>query len=442
MTYAEACQYLLALTNLPRRQYLSDARSCAWYLNRVRFFLKLIGSPEKRLPHIIHVTGTSGKGSVCLMLESILRAARWRVGTLTSPHPSAIVERWHVNGKAISRRQFAALVSGLEPAIEQCARATPFELPSISEFMTALGLCYFVQKKVDWTILEVGCGGRWDSTNVVPRKDIAVITNIGLDHTELLGGTKTKIAYEKAGIIKPGCRAVTAERDPKVLPVITKECRRQRVPLVSLAAALGRVTPRLSKAGISFFYDGALYHLPVIGTHQVANAVVAITVARMLGVPTAAIQRGLKCLSLPIRMELVSRRPLIILDSAHNRDKMDSTVRAMLELKKVRPFRSLHLLIGFAANKDITAMLRQLAGLKPKTVACTRFTSNLFRKAADPRRLAALVKRYMPRAKVEVFLDPLQALAWSQKQQQRGDALLSTGSIFLSGQLRPWLKKS
>jgi len=229
MNQHQAEQFILSLSNIERKEYLSPYTQHDLYLKRLQFFLDLLGNPEKKIPHYIHVTGTSGKGSVCLMLDSILRADGRKVGTLTSPHASVIQERWTINGKMMTGKDFAEIVTEIKPKFDEYIRKSPYDMVSYFEIMTAIALYYFAKKKVEWAILEVGMGGRYDSTNVIPHKDIAVITNIGLDHTEVLGNTKEKIAYEKAGIIKRGCAVFTAEKNKKVLRVIEKECRKQKV---------------------------------------------------------------------------------------------------------------------------------------------------------------------------------------------------------------------
>ncbi|TAN33605.1 hypothetical protein EPN28_02230 [Patescibacteria group bacterium] len=454
MNFQEAYNYIISLANIPRKEYMADPKHCPWYLKRLKFFLRILGNPEKKIPHIIHVTGTSGKGSVCLMLDSILReAARHRaknfgvVGTLTSPHASAIMERWEVNGRPMPKKEFAALVEKIKPKLDQYMRKTPYDMLAYGELATAMALYYFAKKKIEWAVLEVGCGGRYDSTNVIPRKDVAVITNIGLDHTQTLGNTKEKIAYEKAGIIKRGCQVFTMETNKKILRVIEKECQKNHAPLKIVyplgwlhSSAKGGLWSQRMHSGSTALWDYGASRLPVLGAHQQKNAALAAAVARSIGISEKAITRGLAKVKLPIRMEVVSRKPIVILDGAHNKDKMQTTVEA-ISSPFIRGRRgggrgNIHLILGFADNKDYPAMLKQLAALKPTTVACTRFSHNFFRKAADPKILAAKIKKLLPRAKTEIFLDVLDGFSWSKKQAAPSDIILCTGSIFLSGELR------
>ena len=204
MTYQEAERYLLSLTNLPRQEYMTDTRQCVQYLKRLQFFLDLIGNPGKKIPHYIHVTGTSGKGSVCSYLSAILQANGKKTGLYVSPHPTYLRERWQIQHQPMSKKDFIRIVGELKPKLNEYLRQSPYSMVSFFDLTTAIALYYFAEQKVDWAVIEVGCGGRYDATNVIPRPDIGVITTIGLDHTEVLGTTKEKIAYEKIGIIKPG----------------------------------------------------------------------------------------------------------------------------------------------------------------------------------------------------------------------------------------------
>jgi len=419
MNYQQAHDFLISLHNIPRQEYLKNKSEI--YLKRVQFLLNILGNPEKKIPHYIHITGTSGKGSVAIMLSSILRAAGKKTGLLTSPHPSAITERWEINGRPMNRKIFIQIVEKIKPALEKYINTSPYDMPSFFEIVTVAGLMYFARNKVRWAVIEVGLGGRNDSTNVIPYKDLAIITNIGLDHADLIGPAKTDIAKEKSGIIKPGCLALTAEKNPKILKIIKDESKKQKVTLKISDPASQK--PPSSPA--------------VLGRHQINNAKLAMEAAAMLGIKPQYIQKGISSARLPLRMEIISRHPLIILDGAHNPDKMKTTIQTAKELQATG--QKIHLVIGFSADKNISNMLKQLAVLRPTTVACARSTSNPFRQVANPRLLQKQIKTLLPQIKSRVFLDPLTAFIWSKKQTKNNDILLITGSIFLSGGLRPYL---
>jgi len=431
MDYAEAYNFITSPDNFQRQEYLKDKSEAEIYIKRLQVLLDLLGNPEDKIPHYIHVTGTSGKGSVCLMLNSILRASGKKVGLLTSPHPSVITERWEINGKEMSKKEFTEIVDLVKQKLAEYVKISPYGIPSPFEIFTAMGLYFFAKHKVEWVVLEVGCGGKHDSTNVIPKKDVAVITNIGLDHLHILGDTKEEIAEEKSGIIKKGCAVFTAEQDPKILKIIEKESKKKKTTLIKISVNKYRDL-KIDLDGTSFKYKNKNYHIPALGKHQVVNSILAINIASYLKIPDNQIRKGLAKMKAPIRMEVVSKKPLIILDGAHNEDKMKTTIETVKNLNLADNF---NVLVGFSANKDIKTMIKQLAGLKPKTIICTKYTINPFREVADPELIASNFKKLVPKSKIKIFINPKKALDWAKKQQNDG-LLLVTGSMFLSGELR------
>lgn len=440
MNFREAEQYLLSLNNITRgkrKKYATRKKADqALFVRRVQFLLDILGNPEQKIPQYIHVAGTSGKGSVATYLASMLAAEGKKTGLMISPYPSHVREQWQINGEPMSELDFAGIVGRIKDALDQYARVSPYDMVSMFDVETVIGLVYFAQKKIDWAVVEVGLGGRYDSTNVIPHKVAAVITSIGLDHMAVLGNTKAQIAWEKAGIITPQCRVYTAEKDKKVLAVIKKECVRQRVELVR-SPIKGVTDIRSTVRGMTFAYGSVSYTLRPLGRHQVKNACLAIDIAEALGLRAAAIHKGLARAVQPIRMEVVATRPFIILDGAHNRDKMKAAVATMEHLAATEStLGRLHLIVGFSNDKNIKGMIRQLTHLRPASVACTRNTMNPFRKVADPKNVAVLVREFFPRIPVDIFYAPADALAWTRKQTKISDRILVTGSIFLSGELR------
>jgi len=398
---------------MPRKEYMTAPRQCGWYLDRLQFFLNILGNPEKKIPHYIHVTGTNGKGSVVSFLHSILHTAGKDVGSTYSPHPTSITERWKVGNKYMTQEEFVKLVKYIKPKLDEYIRTTPYDMLSFFELTEAIGFVYFVRKKVKWVILEVACGGRYDASNVIPHKDVAVITNIGLDHVGIIGNNKEDIAREKSGIISYKCSVFTSEKSTKMLEIIQKECVKRKVTL------------KITK-------PNHLYKPNILGKHQITNATLCADIAQQLDISKKHIQQGLKNAFQPLRMEIVSKNPTIILDAAHNIDKIKSTVQTIQKLK----YKNLHLIIGFSGDKHITQMLKLLASLRPKTIAITRNTINPFRKTADVQAIHKQYKKLLPDVKITIFLDPDDALTWSKKQANKKDLILSTGSIFVSGELR------
>jgi len=444
MNYQQACDFLVSLNNIPHQEYLKDKKKSNIYLKRTQFLLDILGNPEKQIPHYIHVTGTSGKGSISLMLDSILRTSGKKVGLNVSPAPSVITERWTINGRTVSKKDFAELVEQIRPALQKYLETSPYDFPSFFEIVTTLGLMYFAKNKIEWAIVEVGLGGRNDSTNIIPKKDLAVITNIGEDHLDLIGPTKKEVAYEKAGIIQHCPTAITAETDLELLKIIQKESGRQKAKLTILPPEKNITILKnydLQKPWTQFVYKGQKYIIKALGIHQINNAILAIESAQILGIKTSQIQSGLQKAHFPVCMEIVSKDPFVILDGAHNPDKMKTTIETIKSLKQlnnfsVSQFLNLHLIIGFSADKDIPKMLKQLATLNPTTIFTTRSTSNPFRKTADPVVLAKMLAKIAPKAKIKPYLEPQIALQEAKKQTKAGDLILVTGSIFLSGELR------
>ena len=252
------------------------------------------------------------------------------------------------------------------------------------------------------------------------------------------------IAKNKSGIITKGCHVVTAEYDSRIIKILELVAKKKKALSFEDVEAdrYGDYKDKSIKQdwnGTNFKLDGASYHINNLGYHQIANAKVAIAAAKKLKIDTKIIQAGIAATDFPIRFEVVSQKPYVILDGAHNADKVKATVLGIKNLKK--QYKDLHLLIGFSDNKDHGTFLKELLTLKPKTLACTRFTKNIFRKTADPKKLMNASLKINPKLKVLAFLDPEAALAWSQKQANKNDLILVTGSMFLSGELRPHFKK-
>lgn len=431
MTFQQATQFLYSLSNLPRKEYMKDSTDCSEYLPRVQFFLDILGNPEKQIPHYIHITGTSGKGSTTAMIHNILHAAGKNVGSTSSPHLRDITDRWKVGGKNMSKQQFVDIIEQLKPALDEYMQTSPYDSLSYFDVTTAMAFLFFAQQQVEYTVIEVGCGGTFDSTNVMPHKDIAVITNIGLDHTELLGNTKQEIANKKAGIITGECSVFTAEKSRLCLQEIQKQADRHNAPVSTVRKPTDVNT---TTQGITFSYNNESYALPVFGEHQAQNAAIAIDVATQLGISTRAIKKGLRTISLPMRMEVVQTNPNIIIDGAHNEDKIASSVKTLLTMPKHKHAR-IHLLVGFSENKDVRKTMKSLAKLSPASISCTRTISNHFRKVASPAVLCDMGRKLLPKAKVYMSLDPAQALDWSRQQLGKHDILLVTGSIFVASDI-------
>lgn len=445
MTYQEAYEYLESLNNLPRvYKGKGNWQNSPTALRSLKHMLKLAGNPELKIPHYVHVTGTSGKGSVSMMISRILRAQGFKVGLITSPHPSVIRERWQINNVSMSEAEFIEMVEDLKPIWDSYVNSVKYTFPSMINLNNFIAFYYFAKNKVDYAVMEVACGGKNDGTNVMPHKDIAIITNIGLDHVSILGDTKEKIAVNKAGIITKKSAVLTAENDPKILKIISKAAKDKKASSYTEIAAdrYGNKKGIIIKQdwqGTDFKIDNEQYRINNLGYHQIDNARIAIAACQKMGISQEAIKKGLLDTEFPIRFEVVSEKPYVILDGAHNADKVRATVTGIKHLSK--KFKKLHLLIGFSDNKDHSAFLKELLALKPSSVACTRFTKNILRRTASPRNLMVSALKIQPKLKTASFLDPQAALKWSREFLGKDDLLVITGSMFLSGELRPVFKK-
>lgn len=324
-------------------------------LARVRELLHRLGDPQDGL-QFVHIAGTNGKGSTAAMLASILRAAGYTTGLFTSPYLERFAERMQVNGVPVPDAEFAAVCEALQPCI-----AAMDDPPTEFELVTAAAMLWFRRRGCDVVVLEVGLGGRLDATNVIAAPACAVITNIGLDHTEILGDTLEQIAREKAGILKPGTRAVSYPQTPEVRAVLHEICAQRGIPLTEAdAAAIVSLTDGVD--GQTFTYRGAEYTLPLLGAHQLRNAAVAletVTALRARGwrIPDAAVRAGLAQVRWPARFELLRRAPWFVLDGGHNPQCAQTVAE---NLRSYFPESRRVLLVGVLKDKDYAGIFDAL----------------------------------------------------------------------------------
>lgn len=398
---------LVSLGNLVVKPYSSSEAELKRSLTRTRDFLKTLGSPEKKLK-FVHITGTSGKGSVSYYMHQILLADGKKVGSYTSPHTTTYLERFHVNDSLISPKNLTRYMRDLIKAYESYHAKTGSTL-SFFELSTCLALYTFQEEKVEWCVLEVGCGGRYDATNIIPPPEVAIITNIDKDHAEILGSSLSQIAFEKAGIIKRGSIVICGEGRTNLRKIFMKEANDNSAALFFVGAPSKR-----------------LLSLDA-GEHQQHNAALAMRAALEISIPEPTVREALeKEKLLPCRFELVEKRPTIFLDGAHSIAKIKALAGNIRE-----QFSEAHILFGCAANKDAKLMLNELLPVA-KTISLTRFTTE-FRKAANLHELAS----YIPKNKLgSIHLDPYEAMEALKKRTDKKDVIVVTGSFFLTGELR------
>lgn len=309
-TAGVAAEFLAGLNGYERSGGLGPS---TW---RVSELLSALGDPHRRYP-VIHVTGTNGKGSTTAMTAGLLRAAGWRVGSYMSPHVRRLGERVMIDGHPASDR-------AMSNAIARVARAAAYTgiTPTWFEAITAAGLWLLAARAVDVAVIEVGMLGRWDATNVVDG-DVAVVTNVQLDHTDLAGPTRAAIATEKAGIVKPGATLVLGERDPELRPIFEAQGPARTLASGAQltwrnrhATATGSVVDLINPWGVR-----AGIHIDLIGRHQCDNALVALSAVEAFtgaALPAPLVERALRAVRVPGRFEIVGRNPTLVLDGAHN----------------------------------------------------------------------------------------------------------------------------
>ena len=394
-------------------------------LDRTRELLFRLGDPQKRL-RFIHVAGSNGKGSTCAMLAAILERAGYRVGMYTSPYIQDFCERMQINGRNIPGERLAALTeqaAGIADRME--------DHPSQFELVTAIGMMYFLEEACDIVLLEVGMGGALDSTNVIDPPELAVITNIGLEHTEYLGSTLSEIAAAKAGIIKAGCACVLYDGAPEVTAVVRTVCAARNVPLrradFSMLEAL-----ETGLDGQRFLYRGAEYRLSLLGRHQLYNAAVvleAVCALRERGwtVPDGAVAAGLREAQWPARLEVLCRKPLFLLDGGHNPQCAEALAASLTELL---PGRKAVFLAGVLADKDYPRILEQIRPFASEFICLTPLSDRAL--SADA--LAAYLTEQGLTARA---FDRIPAgIAAALDRAGEDGVVVAFGSLYLAGAVR------
>jgi len=434
MTYDDALRYVdgLITPDQARRPYHEVK------LARMRHLLASLGDPHTQFPSVL-VAGTKGKGSTAAMIAEILRAARLRVGLTIKPHLVDYRERIRVGGQMISRADLVAVVEAVRPAVE-AGRDRPWGPPTYVETTVAMAFLYFARRRVDVAVVEVGIGGRLDATNVLDPL-VSVITPISYDHTEILGTTLTAIAREKAGIIRPGGRVVSAPQPEEAGAVIAEVCAAQGARLTLVGRDVGVTVGESSLEGVRAEIQGLRgrydVRVPLLGRHQGVNAATAITAVELLAedgipVPPEAVRRGLAAVRWPARVELVGTRPYTIVDAGHNPASMAALRDTLAELLGGR---RLVLVFGMLETKDyhtVTGLIAPLAGL---VVTTTPDNPHALPAAA----LADEVRRYTPN--VVAVEDRREAIERALAETGPDDVLVVTGSFYLVGEARQWLNR-
>ena len=397
-------------------------------LDRMKALLAALGDPQKR-GRYVHIAGTNGKGSVAAFTANILQKAGFKTGLTISPYVLDFRERFQINGQMIPPDALERLAAKVRAAAE-----TLTELPVQFEAVTALALAWFDEEQCDIAVLETGLGGRFDATNAVENTLVAAITRIDLDHTELLGGTVEEIAAEKAGIIKPGCIAVTYPVQEKgALQAIAAACIREKADLVAPEAE----DIHLRRGGLfenRLEYGGYEVNLALPGAHQACNAAMAIEIALALwrqgmDIPDEAILEGLEATRFPARIEVLRGEPLVLLDGSHN-PAGAAALAATLKAQKL-PQKPVAVL-GVLADKAVAEMLRALGDCFGTIYAVTPDCP----RAMSAEALAELAARELPEVPVYPCADLDEALNTALGLPQ---GAVVCGSLYLAAQARPKL---
>ena len=372
--------------------YINDPtwHSPVYGLDRTCEMMKRLGNPQDKLK-FVHVAGTNGKGSVCAYLDSALRQAGYKVGLFTSPYIETFEERIRVNGENIPLDALTQVTLQVRDVAEAMAAEGPENHPTEFEMMTAVMLVYFAQCECDICVVEVGLGGRLDSTNIIAAPECCVIVRIGLDHTDLLGETTAEIAAEKAAIIKPGTSVVSWPQDKDALAEIEAACSVAAAPLV--VADLGKLEQEAVRIDLSedastalptrsFTYKGEAFETQLLASYQPANATLAIEALRALrqrgwNISEDTLASGIRLAQWPGRFEVMQRKPLVIVDGGHN--PQGAAVLAET-LRDVLPESKPVFIAGILADKDFGGMLEAVVDLGAAFVCVT---------PPNPRALAA-----------------------------------------------------
>lgn len=401
-------------------------------LKRLKKLLSIMGNPENNLKYI-HVAGTNGKGSTCVMIAQILKEAGYRVGLFTSPYLEVINEQIQINNKIIPDEALIQITTEVKKSMDTLSEE---ELPTEFEIITAIAFLYFHKENCDFVVLETGLGGSLDATNVIPRKEVAVITNIGRDHTEFLGDNIGDIAKHKAGIICKDCITISYEQNHEVTNVLEEKCAKEQACLRYVDFSKIKHIESSLKGQI-FSYNGYRnLFLPLLGEHQIKNAALAIEVVDALNskgytIEGKAIYEGLSNVFWPARFECLNEKPYVFLDGGHN-------VQCINELIKIFKYyfndKKIIFVTGVMADKDYHLMYQLLAPYAGEFIAVEPNNKRALPVSMLRKELEQHCKHVYECCSVK------EGIKLSLKHAKKDDVICAIGSLYMAGEIRASFK--
>ncbi len=430
MDYVESLHYVLSFTNLAHMRHVPYEKR-VWLLDRIEGLLDALGRPHDHFP-AVHIAGTKGKGSTAAMIDAVLQSAGLRPGLYTSPHLHTFRERVRVNGELITRDAWVAQVKRIQAVVDHL----PLR-PNTFDVLTALAFRHFADERVPIAVVEVGLGGRLDSTNVV-HPVLTLITSLGLEHTAILGPTLQHVAREKGGIIKDRIPVIVAPQPPRAMEVLETIAAERRAPFIVLGQDWHYRLEEATQRGIriSVWKDDIAYtdiDVSLRGRHQAINAAMAIIALHTLKeqgwpIQETHIREGLQRVRWPARMEILQEHPTLLLDAAHTIESMTQLTQS---IERWFPGRRVHVIFGVSQDKPIEALLNLLWPLA-ETVFITRSEHP---RAASPDFILQHMPDF-PGPDVYPYARVEDALAAALAYAEPDDLVCSCGSIFLSAAVR------
>jgi dihydrofolate synthase/folylpolyglutamate synthase len=420
-------------------------------LDRTEKILEFLGNPHKKIK-CIHIAGTNGKGSTTTMMANILVEAGYKVGSYTSPFIEEFEERIQINNKNISKEDLSHIVTEVSKAVEKVVELG-YSNPTEFEIITCAGFLYFYQSKIDFAMIEVGIGGRLDSTNVI-IPILSIITSISLDHTLILGDTIDKIAYEKAGIIKEGIPVIMFPQQKQSEEVIETRCREKKCKLikvpqnssiylgkenlqqVAITSMEGTINASnnviTQKVSVETSNNNYIIDLALLGKHQLLNCSVAVhAIEELIGLGATIskdnILMGFRNVKWPARMEVMNKKPLVVIDGAHNIDGIEKLTES---IDMYFNYNKIILILGILADKQVEEMIKIIVPKVSRVITVTPHSE----RAELSEELKTQVEKYTNNC--EAIEDYKEAYEKALSYCQEEDLLLVSGSLYMVGDMR------